>query len=53
MLTMNVGGVVGDSIGDAKINELNLALDQNEICWLQVRVYNLLFMDNLYRLQNL
>ena len=53
VISLDVGGIVGNGICDPKINQLQLPSDEHEICRLEVRVYDLLLMDHLYCLKHL
>jgi len=53
MISLNVGGIVGNGICDPKVNQFQLASDEDKICRLEVRMYNLLLMDHMYGLKHL
>lgn len=53
MVSLDIGGIVRDSVGNPKVDQLELTTDQHEIGRLQIRVYDLLLMDNMYCLQHL
>ena len=53
MISLNVGGVIGNCICDSKVNQFQLPPDENEICRLEVRMHNLLLMDDMYGLKHL
>jgi hypothetical protein len=53
MISLNVGGIVGNGICDPKVNQFELASDEDKICRLEVRVYNLLLMDHMDGLTHL
>jgi hypothetical protein len=53
MVPLNVGSVVGDGICDPKVDQLELSTDKNEIRGLEVRMHDLLFMDNVHGLEHL
>ena len=46
-LLEDTGAVVLQLVGDAKVNELQLGPDHEEVCWLEVTVHNVLIMDCL------
>lgn len=53
MVSLDVGRVVGNGIGNPKVDQLELPANKNEIRGLQIRMYDLLFMDNLHGLEHL
>lgn len=53
MISLNVGGIVGNGICDPKVDQFELASDEDKICWLEVRMYNLLLVDHMYGLKHL
>jgi hypothetical protein len=53
MISLNVGGIVGNGICDPKVDQFQLASDEDKICRLEVRMYNLLLMDHMYGLKHL
>lgn len=53
MVSLNIGGIVRDGIGDAEIDELKLSLDHDEICRFQIRVDDFLIVNDLYSLKHL
>ena len=53
MVSLNVGSVVGNGICDPKVDQLELSTDKNEIRGLEVRMHDLLFMDDMYGLEHL
>lgn len=53
VISLNIGGVVGDRIGNTKVDEFELALDEDKIGGLEIRVDNLLVMYDLNGLQHL
>jgi hypothetical protein len=53
MVSLDVGSVIGNGIGNSKVDQLELSTDKNEIRGLEVRMHDLLFMDNLHGLEHL
>jgi hypothetical protein len=53
MVSLDIGRVIGNGIGNPKVDQLELSPDKNEIRGFEVRVYNLLFVDNLHCLEHL
>ncbi len=53
MISMDVSRVIGNSIGNAKVNQLQLPFDNDKICWLEIRMYNLFVVDDSNGLQHL
>lgn len=47
MVALNVGGVVGNSIRDSEVNQLELSSDEHKIGRLQVRMDDLLLVNNM------
>ena len=50
MIPLNISSIIGNSICDPKINQLQLPTDQHEICWFQIRMYDLLFVYDMHGL---
>jgi hypothetical protein len=53
MISLYIGGVIGDGICDTKVDQLELTADQDEICRLEIGMHNLLFVDHMYGLKHL
>jgi hypothetical protein len=53
MIPLNVCCIIRDCICNPEVNQLQLTFDKHEICWLEIRMDDLLVMDDLHRLQNL
>jgi hypothetical protein len=53
MVSLDVGRVIGNGIGNSKVDQLELSTNKNEIRGLEVRVYDLLFVNNLHSLEHL
>lgn len=43
--------VAADCLGNAKVDEFQLALHEQEVCWLEVAVHNALLMNTSNSLQ--
>lgn len=50
---LNIRGVISNCICDTKIDEFELALDEDEVSGFKIGVYDFLLMDNLHRLEHL
>jgi hypothetical protein len=53
MISLNVSGIIGNGICDPKIYQFQLSADKNKIRRFEVRVHDLLLMDNVYGLKHL
>jgi hypothetical protein len=53
MVSLDVSSVIGNGIGNSKVDQFELSTDKDEISRLEVRMHNLLFMDNLHGLKHL
>lgn len=53
LVAPDVGRVVRDRLRDAKVDELDLALDEDEVGRLEIRVDNVLVVDDLDGLEHL
>jgi hypothetical protein len=53
VVSLDVGGVVGDCICDPKVNQLKLSTDENKICWFEVGMDDFLLMNNVHSLKHL
>lgn len=52
-IPLYIGGVIGDGLCDTKVDELQAALDKDEIGRFEIRVNDSLFMNHADRLQHL
>jgi hypothetical protein len=53
MIPLNVGRVIRNSIRNSKVNKLQRSLHQHKVGWLEVRVDDLLVVDDLDRFEHL
>jgi hypothetical protein len=53
VVSHDVGGVVGDSLGDAKVDQLQAALNAYKIGWLEIAVDHSLLVNRVHGFQHL
>lgn len=53
MVSLDVGRIVGNGIGNPKVDQLELSANKNKIRGFEIRMYDLLFMDNMHGLEHL
>jgi hypothetical protein len=50
MIPLNIRGIIGNSIRNPKIDQLQLATNQHEIRRFEIRMYDLLFVYDMHGL---
>lgn len=53
LISPDVGRVVGDGLGDAKVDELEATFDEDKVGRLEIRVNDVLIVNDLDRLEHL
>lgn len=53
MVPLNIRRIVRNCVRDAKVDQLELAFDKNEVGGLEVRVDDLLFVNHVHRFEHL
>lgn len=53
MISLNVCSVIRDGIGDTKVDQFQLTTNEDKICRLQVRMDDLLLVNDVHCLQHL
>lgn len=53
MISLNVGGIVRNGIGNTEINEFQLTFDQDEVGRFEIRMNNFLLVYHMHGLKHL